>query len=209
MNTFLPDMALANVVYLASLVPVSYLQSSLEIECHHLQFNVQFWTPTVNSLKSTSDFILILMLLDRCRVMKFIIDMRIQKLRKIETYWIVHVQVLLAFVLSVVLHLPLFFYDRADYLGCNDILDFGNETTTPSPSQIYDNDLWTIYDAITIIMVKIVPILVIVGSTMVLNKRLREMSQRRKTLQSDGVMVNQTIEGTVFENHTKKLHLNI
>ena len=94
MNTFSPDMALANVVYLASLIPVSYLQSSLEIECHHLQFNVQFWTPTVNALKSTSDFILILMLLDRCRVMKFIIDMRIQKLRKIETYWIVHVQVL-------------------------------------------------------------------------------------------------------------------
>ena len=82
------------------------------------------------------------------------------------------------------------------------------ETTTPSPSQIHDEDLWTIYNAITIIMVKIVPILVIVGSTMVLNKRLREMSQRRKTLQSDGVMVNQTIEGTVFENHTKKLHLN-
>ena len=77
------------------------------------------------------------------------------------------------------------------------------ETTTPSPSQIHDEDLWTIYNAITIIMVKIVPILVIVGSTMVLIKRLREMSQRRKTLQSDGVMVNQTIEGTVFENQPK------
>ena len=77
------------------------------------------------------------------------------------------------------------------------------ETTTPSPSQIHDEDLWTIYSAITIIMVKIVPILVIVGSTMILIKRLREMSQRRKTIKSDGLMVNQTIEGTVFENQPK------
>ena len=201
MKTYLPGMALANVVYLASLVPVSYLQSSLEIDCKYHQFIVQFWTPTVNALKSTSDFILILMLLDRCRVMKFIIDLRIQKLRKNDTKddntpWIVQIQVLLAFVLSVVLHLPLFFYDRTDYLGCNDILD---ETTTPPPSQIHDDDLWTVYDAITIIMVKIVPILVIVGSTMVLIKRLREMSKRRQTIQTDGVMVNQTIEG-IHEN---------
>ena len=201
MKTYLPGMALANVVYLTSLVPVSYLQSSLEIDCKYHQFIVQFWTPTVNALKSTSDFILILMLLDRCRVMKFIIDLRIQKLRKNDTKddntpWIVQIQVLLAFVLSVVLHLPLFFYDRTDYLGCNDILD---ETTTPPPSQIHDDDLWTVYDAITIIMVKVVPILVIVGSTMVLIKRLREMSKRRQAIQTDGVMVNQTIEG-IHEN---------
>ena len=203
-NAFLPGLALANVTFLASLVPDSYLQSSIEIECKHLHFIVQHWTPTVNALKSTSDFILILMLLDRCRVMKFIIDLRIQKLRKNDTKddntsWIVQIQVLLAFVLSVVLHLPLFFYDRTDYLGCNDIRDFVNETTTPSPSQIHDDDLWTVYGAITIIMVKIVPILVIVGSIMVLIKRLREMSKRRQTIQTDGVMVNQTIEG-IHEN---------
>ena len=135
MNAFLPGLALANVAFLASLIPDSYLQSNIEIECNYRQFLHQFWTPTVNALKTTSDFILILMLLDRCRLMKFIIDLRIQKFRKndenTKILWIVHFQVFFAFILSGVLHLPLFFYDRTDYLECNETSLFENLKLCP------------------------------------------------------------------------------
>ena len=100
MYIFLCGLALADLGYMIFSLIVFYFDSSLERQCHNLYYRDQIIIPICNSFKSTSDFIVICMTINRCRVMKNITEMRIQALRRQatneHTSWSVYFQLLTA-----------------------------------------------------------------------------------------------------------------
>ena len=122
MYTFLCGLALADLGYMFFSLKVFYFDSSLEIQCENLYHRDQVIIPICNSFKSTSDFIVICMTINRCRVMKNITELRIQALRKQatneNTSWSVYFQLLAALIISFALHLPYYFYRKNDHSIC-------------------------------------------------------------------------------------------
>ena len=143
MYTFLCGLALADLGYLAFTIQDLYFTFSLDFKCDHSFYVKQIMIPICNSFKSTSDFIVICMTIDRCRVMKNITDLRIQALRKEaikeDVSWNVYFQIVVALVLSFALHLPYFFYEKIDYSCDSDVIeDVTSTTTTPVSHKILD-----------------------------------------------------------------------
>ena len=143
MYTFLCGLALADIGYLTFNLQNLYFNFSLEIKCNHLSYMKQVLVPLCNTFKSTSDYIVICMTINRCRVMKSITDLRIQELRKEavreNVSWNVYLQILIALLFSFVLHLPYYFYEKIDYLDCENTFDNDSISTTTVPTTVRKN----------------------------------------------------------------------
>merc|ERR1711976_685716 len=180
MYTFLCGLAVADLGYLAFMLQVFNFSSSVEIECNNLKYRDQVLVPICNSFKAASDFIVIFMTINRCRVMGNITEMRISVLRKEAANerlsWNAFFQILAAFAISFVLHLPFYFYNFLDEYSPCTIAD--NEGD-------YDGHMWFLYYVICVTLVNTMPIFLIVTLNVVLIKRLRVMATRRRRLQSE------------------------
>ena len=190
MYTFLCGLALADLGYMFFSLKVFYFDSSLEIQCENLYHRDQVIIPICNSFKSTSDFIVICMTINRCRVMKNITELRIQALRKQatneNTSWSVYFQLLAALIISFALHLPYYFYRKNDHSICDDPeQEIGNTTTISPPPVLYDEQMWLIYYLIYIIIVRALPVIIIVSLNVILIQKLQVMTNRKKRMQRD------------------------
>ena len=185
MYIFLCGLALADLGYMIFSLMVFYFDSSLERQCSNLYYRDQIIIPICNSFKSTSDFIVICMTINRCRVMKNITELRIQALRRQatneHTSWSVYFQLLTALTISFALHLPYYFYRKNDHSICDE--QNGNSTNIKSHQVPHDEQMWLIYYLIYIIIVRVLPVVVIVSLNMILIKRLHVMANRKKKVQ--------------------------
>ena len=192
MYTFLCGLAVADLGYLAFMLQVFNFSSSVEIECNNLNYRDQILVPICNSFKAASDFIVIFMTINRCRVMGNITEMRISVLRKEAANerlsWNAFFQILAAFAISFVLYLPFYFYNFLDeYSPC----------TIADNEDDYDGHMWFLYYVICVTLVKTMPILLIVTLNVVLIKRLRVMATRRRRLQSER-SINQDVNSLYY-----------
>ena len=70
MYTYLCGLALADLGYMALSLTAFFLDSSFEIRCENKYYRDQIIIPICNSFKSTSDYIVICMTINRCLVIK-------------------------------------------------------------------------------------------------------------------------------------------
>ena len=78
MYTYLCGLALADLGYMAFSLTAFYFDSSFEIRCKNKYYRDQIIIPICNSFKSTSDYIVICMTINRCLVIKNITELKIQ-----------------------------------------------------------------------------------------------------------------------------------
>ena len=210
MYTYLCGLALADLGYMALSLTAFFLDSSFEIRCENKYYRDQIIIPICNSFKSTSDYIVICMTINRCLVINNITELKIQACRKQaaneNTSWSVYFQLLAALLIRFALHFPYYFHRKTYHFICNDDQDDGNgfgNTTTVSPSVPYDEEMWLIYYLIYIVIVRILPLIVIVSLNIILIKRLRVMADRKKTMQRNK-NINQALENKRVWSVTNK-----
>jgi hypothetical protein len=191
MHVFICGLALADICYLAFNLQACYIGSSNDIvENESLSVYIyQIQQPTWNALKATSDFIVILMTLDRCRKIGNIAAMRLQFLRvddDREKSRSVYMQLLGATAMSFTMHLPYYFQvDQTFYQECdnnNEVdLDLTTEETPPHCAASSE-DLWLLYNILYVAMMKVLPVVVVVTANVVLFKRMKIIWRRRRTI---------------------------
>ncbi len=185
MYIFIRGLALADLAYLAFSLLSFYFGSSLKIYNDNRDFVVNFEQPAWNSLKATSDIIVIFMTVDRCRMMGDIAQIRLQTLRsENDRPWPVYCQLLGAFVFSLVMHLPYFFgiFTREPVHHQNDTMKSLPETDSVSRGKVSFQELRLIYEVIYVVVFKVLPVLIVVVLNIILIKRLRVVWERRKKL---------------------------
>ena len=191
MYSFICSLALADLGYLAFWLQACYFLSDRDLWDNKDNYNYiwQVIFPMWNAFKALSDFIVICMTIDRCRVISNIEGVRLHAIRgeEEEKHWSVYLQLLGTLVLSFGLHAPQFFKEQ-----CNpDTHDLSTSevTTTSQPPKCLEreSDLWMIYNILYYTFVKIVPVVLVVVLNFILVKKLRIIYRRRKRLRDQNL----------------------
>lgn len=175
MYAYLTSLAFADICYLIFDGMNYYLTATEEIQEQGQYLRNFIIIPTTNAFKAISDFIVILMTVDRYRIMGDITEIRLQTLRKNtkedRKHWTVFAQICGAVALSFALYAPGYFPDHHEK---NTALEESEE----KGSRFQDLEL--IFQVICIAITKVMPMVLIVGLNIVIIQRLRIVWRRRK-----------------------------
>ena len=188
MYTYLCGLAFTDLGYLAFNLQTCIFGSSDDVLLEKNKYILRFQQPTWNALKATSDFIVICMTIDRCRMISNIAEERLGSLRRQlgekHSFWPVCIEIVTILILCFTLHLPQYFTDSAKH-GANcteeNAATFFNETTEePLCSTTILRSLLVIYDILYVLMVKVLPVVLIVSLNCFLVKKLKLVWERRQ-----------------------------
>ena len=184
MYIFICGLALADLCYLAFNLQNCYFGSSWDRLDDHREYVIGIMQPFWNGFKAASDYIVICMTIDRNRIVGAMAmgGVNLQSTSaKNEKNLYAYLQIIGAFVISFVLHIPYYFkvgdYAHASYNSTNDTtlhLIPHNASTL--------EDLWWIYMIIYAFLVKTLPIIIVVILNSLLIKRLRIVWSRRRQI---------------------------
>lgn len=174
MYTFLCGLACSDLFYLTFNLQACYFMASVERLEDYSSYLVYVQSPTWNAFKATSDLIVILMTIDRCKMIGNIAKVQLQVLRDQSKQTSVYWQISTALIFSFMMHMPYYFNVESSVNLYPNQTSYGNNTSL--------HELWIVYETFYVVMIKILPVLIVVALNICLIMRLKVVWNRRKRL---------------------------